>query len=93
MNILESADIKPDMFSRYHVLYDEIVWIMEHAKNDVHRSYTTSNGKHHIGRQAIINRLNTQLGYTDKEVYKIMDEAASSLDMNYTDYYGGGYTW
>ena len=93
MNILDSADIKPDMFSRYHVLYDEIVWMMENAKKDVVMGYTTSNSGNHIGRFSIINQLHTKLGYTDEEVHKIMDDAASSLNMRYTEYYGGGYTW
>ena len=93
MNILDSADIKPDMFSRYHVLYDKIVWMMENAKKDVVMGYTTSNGGHHIGRFSIINQLHTKLGYTAEEVHKITDDAASSLNMRYTDYYGGGYTW
>ena len=93
MNILDSADIKPDMFSRYHVLYDEIVWIMENAKKDVLMGYTTSSGAHHVGRFSLINRLSTTLGYTTEEVHKIMDDAASSLNMRYTDFYGGGYTW
>ena len=93
MNILESADIKPNMFSRCQVLYDEIVWMMENAKKDVVMGYTTSSGAHHIGRFSLMNRLNTKLGYTDEEVHKIMDDAASSLNMRYTDFYGGGYAW
>jgi hypothetical protein len=84
MNILESADIKPNMFSRYHVLYDEIVWMMENAKKA---------DEHHIGRFSMINNLNSLLGYTAQEVHKIMDDAASSLNMRYTEYFGGGYTW
>ena len=85
MNILDAADIHPNIFSRYHVLYDEIVWIMENEKKaaDVH----------HIGRFFIINQLHTRLGYTDEEVHKMMDDAASSLNMRYTAFYGGGYTW
>lgn len=93
MNILDSADIKPNMFSRYHVLYDEIVWIMENAKKDVVMGATTSHGRPHIGRFSTINKLYTKLGYSDEEVHKIMDDAASSLNMRYTEYYGGGYTW
>ena len=93
MDILDSADIKPNMFSRYHVLYDEIVWMMENAKKDVVLGATTSSGGHHIGRFSLINRLHTKLGYSDEEVHKIMDDAASSLNMRYTEYYGGGYTW
>ena len=93
MNILESADIKPDMFARYHVLYDELVWIMENAMKDVVLGSTTSSGRHHIGRFSTINKLYTKLGYADEEVHKIMDDAASSLNMRYTEYYGGGYPW
>lgn len=94
MNTLNYAHIKPDMFSRYHVLYDEVVWMMENAMKDaVMGCYTTSRGEHHVGRFSLINQLHTKLGYTDEEVHKIMDDAASSLNMRYTDYYGGGYTW
>ena len=93
MNILYSADIKPDMFARYHVLYDELVWLMEHAKRHIVKGYGTSNAGNHIGRYSTISQLHTTLGYTEEEVYKIMDDAASSLNMRYTDYYGGGYTW
>ena len=89
MDILDSADIKPNMFSRYHVLYDEIVWIMENAKKDVVMGYATSN----IGRFYLMNKLHSTLRYTAEEVHKIMDDAASSLNMRYTDFYGGGYTW
>lgn len=84
MNILESADIKPNMFSRYHVLYDELVWMMENAKKSNER---------HIERFYMINKLNSLLGYTAVEVHKMMDDAASSLNMRYTEYFGGGYTW
>ena len=93
MDTLDYADIKPDIFARYHVLYDEIVWMMEHAKKDVLMGYTTSSGAHHVGRFSLMNRLHTKLGYTDEEVHKIMDDAAKSLNMRYTEYYGGGYTW
>ena len=93
ISILDSADIKPDMFSRYHVLYDELVWMMENAMKDVVLGYTTLSGEHHVGRFSMINNLNSLLGYTAQEVHKIMDDAASSLNMRYTDYYGGGYTW
>ena len=93
MDALEYAEIKPDMFARYHVLYDEIVWMMENEKQDVFMDYTTSSGAHHIGRFSLMNRLHTKLGYSDEEVHKIMDDAASSLNMRYTEFYGGGYTW
>ena len=93
MNILYSAGIKPDMFARYHVLYDELVWLMEHAKRHIVKGHSTSNTRHHIGRFSTISQLHTTLGYTEKEVHKIMDDAASSLNMRYTDFYGGGYTW
>ena len=93
MDALEYAEIKPDMFSRYHVLYDELVWMMENAMKDVVMGYTTSSGAHHIGRSSLMNRLHTKLGYTDEEVHKIMDDAASYVKMRYTDFYGGGYAW
>lgn len=93
MNILDSADIEPNMFSRYQVLYDELVWMMENAKKDAVLWATTSTGAHHLGRFSLINRLHSLLGYTAEEVHKIMDDAASSLNMRYTDFYGGGYTW
>lgn len=86
MDVLDSADIEPDMSSRYQVLYDEIVWLLENAKKRVVKGYTSI----HIGRLSIINQLYTKLGYTDEDVDKIMDDAASSLNMRY---YGGGYTW
>ena len=61
--------------------------IMEQMKND------KFNDQHHIGRFSLINKLHSQLGYTDAEVHKIMNEAAKELDLHYTNYYGGGYTW
>lgn len=93
INILESADIKPDMFSRYDVLFDEIVWILQNAMKDVALSYSKSASDYHIGRLTIINNLNSKLGYTTEEVLKIMDEAAKSLNMSYNNHSGGEYTW
>lgn len=93
INTLESADIKPDMFSRYEVLFDEIVWILQNAMKDVALSYSKSESDYHIKRSTIINNLNSKLGYTTEEVHTIMDEAAKSLNMSYIDYSGGEYTW
>jgi hypothetical protein len=92
LDILLKAGIEPNMFSRYHVLYDEIVWMLENAKKGVVIDYTTNDGLH-VGRFTMINNLNSLLGYTAEEVHKIMDDAASSLNMRYTEYFGGGYTW
>ena len=87
IEMLSEAGIEPDMTKRHDVLYDEILYHMEDMKKD------KFNDHHHIGRFSLINKLHSQLGYTDSEIHRIMDEVANELGLRYTNYYGGGYTW
>ena len=84
IEMLSDAGIDPDMDKRHDVLYDELLYMMETAKKG---------DEPHIGRFTLMNKLHSTLGYTDEEVHKIMDEAAKSLNLRFTRYYGGGYTW
>ena len=86
IDMLRNAGIEPDMNARHDVLYDEIIYTMEDTKKDKF-------DEHHIGQFYLINKLHSQLGYTNEEVHKIMDEVAKELGLRYTAYYGGGYTW
>ena len=88
IEMLSDAGIDPDMDRRHDVLYDEIVWLMQNAMKD-----DKFNDHHHIGRFSMMNKLHSTLGYTDEEVHKIMDEVAKTLNLSFTNYYGGGYTW
>lgn len=87
IEILSDAGVEPYMEDRQAVLFDEILYYMERLKKD------KFNEHHHVGRFSVLNRLHSTLGYTEEEVHKIMDKAAEKLGLQYTDYYGGGYTW
>lgn len=87
LEILSDAGVEPYMEDRQAVLFDTLVYYMEQLKMD------KFNEHHHVGRFSLLNKLNSTLGYTEKEVHKIMDEAAEKLGLQYTNYYGGGYTW
>ena len=93
LEVLENASIKINLDARHDVIFDKIVWFLQNAMKDVVMGYSNSYGVKHVGRFSLKNNLGSSLGYSEDELHNIMDKAARSLNMRYTEFYGGGYTW
>lgn len=87
IQIMMDAGITPDWDTRQDLIYSEILYYMEKLKDE------NFNANNHIGRATIAYKLHSALGYTEKELYKMMDDAAKELNLKFTLFYGGGYTW
>ena len=87
LTVFKNSGIDVDFQVRHSILYDEIFKYMSNIKTKHFNDY------HHVGQYTISNHITSALGYTDEQLYKIMDEAANNLNMEFSNYYGGGYIW
>ena len=88
LEVLTDADLQPDLEARESVLYDEIEWSFQNWMKD-----TRFNEHKHIGYASMSDSLHSHLGYNHSEINAIIDKVAKSMNLRYTNYYGGGYTW
>ena len=90
VTILKDVGVSPDLNEIESVLYDEIQWLFQNWMKD--KRFEVE-GMRHIGCASISDALHSHLGYSYSEVKDIIRKVAESLNLTYTDYYGGGYTW
>lgn len=88
VTILKDAELNPDLEARESVLYDDIEWLFQNYMKD-----TRFEDTRHVGFMTICGSLHSHLGYSYSEVKDIIKKVAKALNLKYTDYYGGGYTW